>query len=123
MRVCGIIRIVEKPVKAPAMMPHQLQIGLGEAIRRLVTLDARYRQGHISDVERAERELIFEGINAIQIPLKASCREGEDLNLNGIPDTVEFFNLVAVSNCCTLDHTPDVRPDTSSKKKSKSERL
>lgn len=105
------------------MTPHRLQIGLGEAIRRLVNLDARYRQGHISDVERAERELLFEGLNAIPIPLKASCREGEDLNLNGVPDTIEFFNLMAVSNCCTLDHSPEVREAPAPKKKLKSERL
>ena len=108
------------------LIPHQLKVGLGEAIRRLVNLDARYRQGHISDTERAERELLFEGLNAIPVPLRASCREGDDFNLNGVPDTVEFFNIMAASSCCTLEHKSDVReaPASSSKqKKTKTERL
>lgn len=120
----GIIRSVVISTPKDGRVPHQLQIGLGEAIRRLVTLDARYRQGHITQTERAERELLFEGLNAIPVPLQASCREGEDFNLNGVPDTVEFFNLMAASNCCTLEHKSEVREAPAPKqKKTKAERL
>ncbi len=99
-----------------AAQDHRMRLGLGDMIRRLVVLDAKYRQGICSATDLAERELIFSGLNEIQVPVTASCTPGEDLNQNGIPDTTEFFRIAAATDCCVLQHKPEARQEKPKKR-------
>lgn len=82
---------------------HRLKMGLGDMIRRVLTLESARRVGAATDDERAQLDLLMQALNEIQIPLQASCRPGEDLNMNGVPDTVEFFSIMSKTDCCVLD--------------------
>ena len=101
----------KKKPKSTKKADHRLVIGLGDAVRRLMYLENRYRSGQITETQGRERDLILDGLNAVPVPLQASCIPGEDLNSNGIPDTVEFFQLISEGNCggCEMKKPDDVR--------------
>ncbi len=98
---------------SPGSQNHRMELGLGELIDRRETLRHRYRAGIATDWENAERALLDEALNSIRIPINASCVPGEDMNRDGIPDTIQFFELAAKSDCCVLQHkedTPRIAP-------------
>lgn len=90
---------------------HRLTIGLGVAIRRLVALEFKRRNGVASANEKVEIDLLHDALNTIPLELEASCVPGEDLNKDGRADTVEFFELITQTDCCILD-----RPAPANKK-------
>lgn len=90
---------------------HRLTIGVGDAIRRLVALEFKRRNGVASANEKAEIDLLHDALNTLPLALNASCVPGEDLNRDGRADTVEFFELITQTDCCILD-----RPAPANKK-------
>ncbi|MAG26008.1 hypothetical protein CMI47_10555 [Candidatus Pacearchaeota archaeon] len=74
-----------------------MQVGLGEAIERLVRLDGALKAGIANDEQKAERRLLFEALNEISIDL------GFDCDGDGVPDTaMEVFAASASTSCCRL---------------------
>ena len=97
------------PVQAasPGSLDHRVKIGLGSALRRHQVLTNRYRSGISTDYENAERLLIEDALDEIKLTINASCVPGEDLNRDGIPDNLEFFELMASGSCdCTVRREP-----------------
>lgn len=74
----------------------QLKMGLGEAVRRLLHLEVRFRQGSRSEELTTERLLILEALNRVEIDLGFDCDE------DGVPDTVEIFKKTASTSCCRI---------------------
>lgn len=95
--------------KSTKTLDHQLTIGLGTALRRLEALEKRRRSGAASDNDRAELAILYDALNTIPLTLRASCVPGEDFNKDGKADTVQFFELMATTDCCTLQHPPETR--------------
>lgn len=79
----------------------------------------RYRSGVSTDYENAERLLIEDALDEIKLTINASCVSGEDLNQDGIPDTLEFFELMASGSCdCTVHRdSPPAQTAEPSKKR------
>lgn len=76
-------------------------------------LAKRYNAGVATGYENAERLLIEDALNSIRVKLQASCVPGEDMNADGIPDTVEFFELMASGSCGCEVRQPPVAPKKS----------
>ena len=82
---------------ANSSLKTSMQIGLGEAIERLVALDAAQKAGIANEEERVERKLLFEALNEITLDL------GFDCDGDGVPDTaMEVFAASASTSCCRL---------------------
>ena len=80
----------------------------------------RYRSGVSTDYENAERVLIEDALDEIKLTINASCVPGEDLNRDGIPDNLEFFELMASGACdCTVrrDSVPAPAPTSNQKRR------
>lgn len=77
---------------------HQLKMGLGDAVLRLVHVELRYANGlfEIPDHLRKERELIVQALNSLELDL------GFDCDSDGVPDTVEIFQKSAETSCCRI---------------------
>ena len=78
----------------------QMQVGLGEAIQRLLKLEFRLVNGHNSDPDMEERKMLLEALNLQHIDL------GFDCDGDGIPDTVEIFAKSAETSCCRITTAP-----------------
>lgn len=78
----------------------QMQVGLGEAIQRLLKLEFRLVNGHNSDPDMEEREMLLEALNLQHIDLGFDC-DGDE-----VPDTVEIFAKSAETSCCRITSTP-----------------
>ena len=90
----------------------QMQLGLGEAISRLMRLEKRTTANLATPEEKAERELLFEALNETKLDL------GFDCDLDGVPDTVAIFAKTAKTSCCRLlPHDGKRRRDTSRRRK------
>lgn len=87
-----------------------LQMGLGEAILRLLHVELLRSRG-LSPEAKRERDLIVEALNTHQLDLGFDCNE------DGIPDTVQIFAKSAATACCRL-----VPVDTSRKSSATSSR-
>lgn len=76
-------------------------MGLGDAIRRLLQVEAAYRQGtHIVPAEALrEKDLIVQALNQIDLTLGFDC-DGD--NRADVPVTVDIFELSAKTSCCRL---------------------
>lgn len=99
---------------------HRIQVGLGDALERWGKLNHRYRSGLATAIEVEERRLLAEALNSIKVHINASCVPGEDMNRDGLPDTLEFVEMMAKSDCCVLQHQGDaVREGSKEKKKGK----
>jgi len=90
-----------------------MQMGLGEALQRLLKVELLLQRGiaAIPENTRAERQLIIDALNTHKLDL------GFDCNLDGVPDTVEIFAKSAETACCKI-----VTTDTSRSKKPASSR-
>ena len=84
----------------------KMQVGLGEAIKRINLLHTKLRSGIASKNEETEHDLLMEALNEIKIDLGFDCDE------DGIPDTIEVFTRTAKTSCCrlvSLDEPPKKR--------------
>jgi len=73
-----------------------MQMGLGEAMKRLIMLHSKVTRAIATPQEKDEREMILEALNEIKLDL------GFDCNLDGVPDTVAIFAQSAETACCRL---------------------
>ncbi len=73
-----------------------MQMGLGEAIKRLMLLERKVSRAIATDGEREERLMILNALNEIKLDL------GFDCNMDGVPDTVAIFAQSAETACCRL---------------------
>lgn len=74
----------------------QLQVGLGEAIKRINQLSSKKSRGILKEDELQEYDLLMEALNNIKIDL------GFDCDGDGIPDSIEIFTATAKTSCCRL---------------------
>ena len=98
-----------------AAIQKQMQVGLGEAIRRVNLLHSKIRNRIASPDEKTEHNLLMDALNHIKIDL------GFDCDGDGIPDSIEIFTATATTSCCRLvdlEAPPPKRRATSSRKKS-----
>lgn len=77
-----------------------LEMGLGEAIGRLNTLQGIIHSGTATDEIRTEYQMILNALNVIRLQL------GFDCNNDGVPDTVEIFKESVGTGCCRLVDLP-----------------
>ena len=91
--------------------PRVVKMGVGEAIKRLLTVEFRYRQGTAALPEAMiqERDMIISALNQFELNL------GFDCNSDGVPDTVEIFEQSAMTSCCRLLPTGKIPSETSRK--------
>lgn len=92
-----------------AKFQHQVKLGVGEAIRRLIQIEFQYRQG-ASTVPKAllsERAMIISALNQFELNV------GFDCNNDGMPDTVEIFSHSVATSCCRLLPLGKIPADTS----------
>lgn len=105
----------EAPVFRKAM-----QVGLGEAIQRLMRVEIRLRQGFTNTPEetRAEYQLLLDALNTHQLDLGFDCDE------DGVPDSLEIFSKSAHTSCCRIlpTNTSRSKAPTSSRSTSRSSR-
>jgi hypothetical protein len=75
-----------------------MQMGLGEAIQRLMRVELLRQKGFTSVPEQlaAERDMIVAALNTHQLDL------GFDCDTDGVPDTVEIFKQAAETSCCRI---------------------
>jgi len=75
-----------------------MQMGLGEALQRLLKLELLHQRGlsEMPEQVAAERQLILDALNTHQLDL------GFDCNLDNVPDTVEIFAKSAQTSCCRI---------------------
>ncbi len=73
-----------------------MQMGLGEAMKRLIMLHTKVSRAIATPQEREERTMILNALNEIKLDL------GFDCNMDGIPDTVAIFAQSAETACCRL---------------------
>lgn len=76
----------------------QMRVGLGEALQRLLRVEARLMNGFatIEEEDLAQRQLILDALNLTQLDLGFDC-DGDD-----IPDTVDIFEKAAQTSCCRI---------------------
>lgn len=77
-------------------MNKQMQVGLGEAIKRVNLLHTKVRKSLASDEEKEEHQLLMSALDNIKIDL------GFDCDGDGIPDSIEIFTATAKTSCCRL---------------------
>lgn len=82
----------------------EVRMGLGEAMRRLLDVEIRYRHGGATAELAKERDLLLQALNRVEIQL------GFDCNRDGVPDTVEIFQESAATSCCRIVDLPGVKP-------------
>ena len=92
-----------------------MQMGLGEALQRLLKVELLLQRGIalVPEETRAERRLIIDALNTHKLDL------GFDCNLDGVPDTVEIFAKSAATACCKIvvsDTSRSSKPASSRRK-------
>jgi hypothetical protein len=76
----------------------RVQMGLGEAIRRMVHLEINHANGFdVNPAVVAESKLIMDALN-VQYQLDL----GFDCDQDGVPDNVEIFAKSAETSCCRI---------------------
>jgi hypothetical protein len=75
-----------------------MEMGLGEAVRRLLQVEILRQHGlvKVSESMQAERDLIFAALNTHRLHLGFDCDD------DGQPDSVEIFAKSAATACCRL---------------------
>lgn len=92
-----------------------MQMGLGEALQRLLKVELLLQRGIalVPEETREERRLIIDALNTHKLDL------GFDCNLDGVPDTVEIFAKSAATACCKIvvsDTSRSSKPASSRRK-------
>ena len=84
--------------QAQPQFQRRVQMGLGEAIRRMVQLEISHANGFdVNPAVMAESKMIMDALN-IQYQLDL----GFDCDNDGIPDSVEIFAKSAETSCCRI---------------------
>jgi len=85
-----------------------MQMGLGEAIHRLLQVELMRSRGlaSVPAEAKAERDLIVEALNTHMLDL------GFDCDMDGVPDTVQIFTQSAQTSCCRIIPTDTSRKQT-----------
>ena len=96
-------------------MNKQMQVGLGEAIKRVNLLHSKVTRRLATNEEREEHELLMNALDNIKIDL------GFDCDGDGIPDSIEIFTATAKTSCCRLIDLEDL-PKPKRKRKTSSRR-
>jgi len=95
----------------------QMQVGLGEAIKRVNLLHSKQSRGILKGAEKEEHDLLMTALDNIKIDL------GFDCDGDGIPDSIEIFTKTAKTSCCRLigieESSKPKRRKTSSRSKRK----
>lgn len=75
-----------------------LQMGLGEAIQRLMRVEVLLQQGlaRVPESSKAERQLILDALNTSKLDLGFDCDD------DGVPESVEIFKKSAETSCCRI---------------------
>lgn len=75
-----------------------LQMGLGEAVQRLMRVELLLQTGlaAVPAAMKAERQLILDALNTSRLDLGFDCDD------DGVPDTVEIFKKSAETSCCRI---------------------
>jgi len=79
-------------------------MGLGEALRRLLDVEIRFRHGLASPELKSERDMLLVALNRVEIQL------GFDCDNDGASDTVDIFRETSETSCCRIIDLPNVRP-------------
>jgi hypothetical protein len=90
-----------------ATIEKTMQMGLGEALERLLRLHNVVSQAVGSPAQVDEYNMILEALNETKLDL------GFDCDLDGVPDTVAIFAESAKTGCCRI------LPADTSRRKSK----
>jgi hypothetical protein len=84
--------------QAQPQFQRRVQMGLGEAIRRMVHLEISHANGFdVNPAVVGESKMIMDALN-IQYQLDL----GFDCNSDGVPDSVEIFAKSAETSCCRI---------------------
>ena len=84
-------------IPADQTIQKTLQMGLGEAIQRLLRVELFIQKGiGMSDALRAERDMILTALNTHKLDL------GFDCNMDNVPDDVSIFAKSATTSCCRI---------------------
>ena len=76
----------------------RVQMGLGEAIRRMVQLEISHANGFdVNPAVMTESKMIMDALN-----LQYQLDLGFDCDSDGIPDSVEIFAKSAETSCCRI---------------------
>ena len=86
-----------------------MQMGLGEAIKRFMSLNQRISRGVANNIEREEYKLIESALNNTKLDLGFDCDD------DGIPDSIEIFSKSAQTSCCRIMSTDNSRKQIRSK--------
>ena len=84
-----------------------LEMGLGDAIGRLNTLQGIIHAGIATPEIRTEYKMILNALNVITLQI------GFDCNSDGVPDTVAIFKESVNTGCCRLVDLPEEKPNRS----------
>lgn len=84
--------------QAVPQFQRRVQMGLGEAIRRMVHLEINHANGYdINSSVAIESKMIMDALNAqYQLDL------GFDCDSDGVPDTIAIFAKSAETSCCRI---------------------
>jgi hypothetical protein len=84
--------------QAESRVRKALQMGLGEAIQRLMRVEVLLQQGlaRVPESSKAERQLILDALNTSKLDLGFDCDD------DGVPETVEIFKKSAETSCCRI---------------------
>jgi hypothetical protein len=84
--------------KSPEAFQKTMQMGLGEAIERLLHVELLRSRGLSAIPEHVieEKKMLVEALNSIPLDL------GFDCNLDGVPDSIEIFAKSASTSCCRI---------------------
>lgn len=96
-------------------MNKQMQVGLGEAIKRVNHLSSKKSRGIMSKNETEEHSLLMQALDNIKIDL------GFDCDGDGIPDSIEIFTATSKTSCCRLIELEEA-PKPKRKRKTSSRR-
>jgi len=86
-----------------------MQMGLGEAIKRFITLNQIITRGISSEYQKEEYKLIESALNNTKLDL------GFDCNNDGVPDSIEIFAKSAETSCCRIMSTDNSRKQIKSR--------
>lgn len=79
----------------------KITMGLGDAVKRLIHVEASYRMGFHAIPEQAliERDMIVMALNQIDLDLGFDC-DGD--GVVDVPNTVDIFVVSAQTSCCRI---------------------
>ena len=97
-------------------MNKQMQVGLGEAIKRVNHLHSKSSRGILKGDEIQELGLLMHALDNIKIDL------GFDCDGDGIPDSIEIFTATSKTSCCRLVDIGETSSSRGKKRKSTSRR-